>query len=142
MKILVTGSRNWTDESSIRAALQIFHAEVPTIIHGCASGADLMAERIAIDLGYPVKGYPARWWSEGRAAGPKRNQRMLDCEMPIDQVLAFPLAESVGTWDMIRRAQKMGIPVMICAATASPSVPIPAPTMPLGDGAGAKCAAG
>jgi hypothetical protein len=37
---------------------------------------------------------------------------MLDDFEP-DLVLAFPTKNSVGTWDMIRRARKAGVPVEI-----------------------------
>lgn len=42
------------------------------------------------------------------AAGPIRNQHMLDIGKP-DVVLAFPGGR--GTEDMIRRAEKAGVPV-------------------------------
>ena len=48
---------------------------------------------------------PADWTKHGKAAGPIRNQKMLD-ECP-DLVVAFPGGK--GTADMVRRAMKAGI---------------------------------
>jgi hypothetical protein len=45
---------------------------------------------------------------QGKAAGPIRNQRMIDEGKP-DLVIAFPGGR--GTADMVSRAKKAGIPV-------------------------------
>jgi hypothetical protein len=52
--------------------------------------------------------YKAEWDKHGRAAGPIRNQQMLDDGKP-DLVLAF--AGGRGTDDMCRRAREAGIEV-------------------------------
>jgi len=51
--------------------------------------------------------YPADWDKHGKAAGPIRNQEMLD-QHP-DFVLAFPGGN--GTADMVARARRAGVPV-------------------------------
>jgi hypothetical protein len=56
----------------------------------------------------PIDVYVAQWKKHGRAAGPIRNQRMLDEGKP-DLVVAFPGGR--GTADMIRRAERAGVPV-------------------------------
>jgi hypothetical protein len=56
---------------------------------------------------------PASWRLHGKAAGPIRNQLMLDLHPDIELVVAFPLEGSVGTWHMCRIAEKQGFPVMI-----------------------------
>jgi hypothetical protein len=53
--------------------------------------------------------YPADWYTHGKAAGPIRNQKMLDDAFP-DVVLAFPGGR--GTADMVRRAEKVGVTVI------------------------------
>jgi hypothetical protein len=58
----------------------------------------------------PIDVYVAQWKKHGRAAGPIRNQRMLDKGKP-DLVVAFPGGR--GTADMIRRAERAGVPVRI-----------------------------
>jgi DNA-binding MurR/RpiR family transcriptional regulator len=57
--------------------------------------------------------YPADWEAYGKAAGPIRNQRMLDEGKP-DLVIAFSdLPTTSGTYDMIKRAKAAGIPVYL-----------------------------
>lgn len=108
MRILVCGSRYWTDKEFIRKVL----AELPegsTIIHGDCRGADRLAGEVAKELGLQVIAYPAQW-KLGAKAGPIRNKQMLVEEEP-DFVLAFhdDLTHARGTRDMLRRADKAGI---------------------------------
>jgi hypothetical protein len=114
MRILVTGSRRWTDYNIIRdaiwaAALGI-RWEDCTLIHGNARGADIMAAEIAEILNMNIETHPARWDIYGRAAGPIRNQEMVDSGAGI--CLAFLMPGSVGTSDCVKRAKKAGIMVM------------------------------
>lgn len=108
-RILVTGSREWTDRFIISAALFDFPPGTK-LCHGGAKGADAIAAVVATEYGFEVTEYPARWSEHGKRAGPIRNQNMLDDFKPT-LVLAFPLPQSVGTYDMIRRAKKAGIEV-------------------------------
>lgn len=116
MKVLITGSRDWpyADKNIIRQAIIASGATI--IIEGNARGADAQARAIAEERGLEVRTYPAFWKADGKAAGSMRNQRMLDQEAkkgdgPVDLVLAFPLETSVGTWDMVERAEAAGIEV-------------------------------
>ena len=117
MKILVTGSRFWTDEKAIADAI-IKHgtlSEEITIIEGEAKGADTIAKHFANKMGCKVKGYPADWNTYGRSAGPIRNQKMLDDNPDIHLVLAFTddIDASIGTSDMVARSIKKGIKVIL-----------------------------
>ena len=84
------------------------------VVEGGAPGADLLSKKAAISLNIEYREYKADWKKYGRAAGPKRNQQMLDCERP-DLVVAFHpnINESKGTKDMVNRARKANIPVEI-----------------------------
>lgn len=108
MRVLVCGGRDYWDKATIRKEL----AEVkPTsVIHGAARGADTLAGEVAEAMGVPVEEYPARWNDYGKAAGPIRNQAMLERGKP-DLVLAFPGGN--GTADMVQRARKAGVPVRV-----------------------------
>jgi YspA, cpYpsA-related SLOG family len=118
MKVLVTGSREWTNEEIIRSELS--RLPVGTIIvHGaCPWGADTIADRIAVSLGFEVRRYPARWTARMQGhAGTARNQRMIDQEHfeeePIDLCLAF-LKNRIqwgGTMDCATLAREAGIEV-------------------------------
>jgi hypothetical protein len=119
-RILVCGSRSWQGhaaEDAMRRILPPWLVHVnPTLIHGDAHGADRIAAQIARECAVDrVLSYPADWGKHGKAAGPIRNQRMLEEGKP-DLVLAFidkPLAKSRGTADMVRRARKAGVPVYV-----------------------------
>ena len=78
------------------------------MITGGASGADALAAAWTEERGVTYREYPADWAAHGRAAGPLRNQLMLERER-IDLVLAFPGGR--GTADMTTRAVRAGIPV-------------------------------
>ena len=79
------------------------------IIHGAAKGADSLASEWAALNEVKEEVFPADWKTHGRAAGPIRNQQMLDEGKP-DLVIAFPGGR--GTADMVKRARKAGIEVM------------------------------
>lgn len=109
-KVLITGDRNWTNKSLIRSILATLPKDT-VIIQGGASGADTLAKIAATELGLQVATYHAQWITYGKAAGPIRNQHMID-ENP-ERVLAFHsnINDSKGTKDTIKRAGKAGIPV-------------------------------
>lgn len=114
MTILVCGDREWVAATVILEAL-IEYGEGDVLIHGDCRGADRLAGEAGRGLGMAIKTYPALWHLEGRAAGPLRNQRMLDENPSIDLVLAFHdhIGHSRGTADMVRRARRRSIPVRI-----------------------------
>ncbi len=81
-----------------------------TIIAGGASGVDEIAVFWAITNWCEHKEYRAKWTEEGKAAGPRRNQRMLDEGKP-SLVIAFPGGK--GTANMIRLAEQAGVETLI-----------------------------
>lgn len=106
MRLLVCGGRNYADRDAVYCALLELHPSA--VITGGASGADRIAEEWARPV-VPVETYKADWTKYGKAAGPIRNQQMIDEGKP-DAVLAFPGGR--GTADMVRRAVSAGIPVI------------------------------
>ena len=92
MRLLICGSRHWTDAALILRELSALQG-VEVVIEGEAPGADTLAVAAARALGIPVLPFPAYWEREGRAAGPLRNQRLLD-EANTD--LASALPENLG----------------------------------------------
>lgn len=94
-RVLVTGSRTWTDESKIKDALLEVRALLGsppcsqiTIVHGkCPRGADRIAVQVAEALGMDQEPHPADWLKYGKSAGFKRNREMV--EAGADYCLAF-----------------------------------------------------
>lgn len=134
MKILVCGCRDFHCEWQIIDTVlegyysiwvRQWHArnqdEMFYIISGMAPGADSAAVVWATKLErvdgarVVLEPFPAKWEVYGRAAGPKRNQEMLDKGKP-DLVLAFvhkPLSETKGTKDMVTRSRKAGVRTVV-----------------------------
>lgn len=112
MRVLMCGDRNWEDSFIVACMLDGLQKYHPTIIHGKAPGADTISGDLATFMLLEVKEFPADWKMKGRAAGPIRNQQMLDEGKP-DFVIAFhdKLDMSKGTRDMVWKAVLVGIPV-------------------------------
>ncbi len=131
MRVLVCGSKRWTDGEAIRRELE----QLPTdtvLIHGdngydargrglwgepdelAVRGADKLAGAIGTSLGFIVERYTPDWQRHGPKAGPIRNSRMLREGKP-ELVIAFAsdLERSTGTRDMVHKAQKAGIPTRL-----------------------------
>ena len=111
MKVLVCGGRDFSDIRLLYQTLDALHATegpIEYVIHGCARGADSLAHDWALTRRVAVAMYPAQWNRDGKAAGPIRNQKMLDEGKP-DLVIAFPGGR--GTADMARRAEAAGVKV-------------------------------
>lgn len=107
MRVLVCGSRSWTDTDTIALTLALLPRDTE-VIHGAGRGADLLAAQEATILGFTVTAFPANW-KLGRRAGPMRNEQMLDTRP--DRVIAFWDGVSRGTAHTIDGARRRGIPV-------------------------------
>jgi hypothetical protein len=111
--VLICGNRTWNDWKPIRELVRSL-PDGAIVVEGEARGADTIARICAEQRGLEVRKYPAQWKVYGKAAGPLRNQQMLNAEHP-DIVVAFTynLATSKGTRDMVERARKTGIPTEV-----------------------------
>jgi hypothetical protein len=79
MIFIVSGSREFPDLGFVKDYIQD-HVELgDTLIHGGARGVDKMAATIAANKGAHVVTVPAQWDKYGKAAGPIRNQEMIEC---------------------------------------------------------------
>lgn len=115
IRLLVCGGRLYEDVETLRDALDAVHARenVRVVLHGGAIGADELAGMWAAGRGIKVAVFRAEWTTYGRAAGPRRNQVMIDHGRP-DLVVAFP--GGPGTADMVRRAEAAGVRVELAGA--------------------------
>lgn len=125
-KVLICGGRDFTDWIAFRTAMhriaeRLFQRTPPdekygnylyavTVISGGATGADKLAAEWAIVNWTGLRTYKADWDKYGKAAGPIRNQQMLDEEKP-ELVIAFPGGK--GTAHMRRIAKEAGVPVVM-----------------------------
>jgi hypothetical protein len=108
---LICGGRDFADRSMFDSAmgdLMRLKGCPARIVHGAARGADKMADEWADRKAIPSIRMPADWQKHGKAAGPIRNQEMLDRMKP-SLVVAFPGGR--GTADMVTRARKAEIDV-------------------------------
>ena len=122
-RVIVTGSRKWRNRAPIIAALLEVVNDYPhpiTIVHGGqkgwdykngeAFGCDYLAGEIAREVGLEVEVHLPEWDTYGKAAGPIRNQKMVDAGA--DLCLAFPMGASPGTRSCMAKAEAAGIPVI------------------------------
>jgi len=112
-RILVCGSRDFTDEKMLWAALDK-QGHNTVIIHGGARGADkIAAEWARFNSLSDVQMFRANWNLYGKRAGYVRNKQMLEEGKPT-LVLAFykdAEAPSKGTQMMVDLATKAGVKV-------------------------------
>lgn len=111
-RVLVTGSRAWTREDIISAALKrVFDTYGPfRLVHGGAQGADQIAGRVMRKRNFgPVEVHPAQWAKhEGKTGGHERNRFMV--ELGADLCIAFILDHSKGASACADLAEENGIP--------------------------------
>jgi hypothetical protein len=121
LRVLVCGGRDFEDVRHLYAVLDQVRRDqaIGCVISGCARGADSLAIAWAEDASHhatvAVARFPADWGLHRRAAGPIRNQQMLDDGKP-DLVVAFPGGR--GTSDMVRRARAAGVRAIEVGAIA------------------------
>jgi hypothetical protein len=118
-KVLVTGSRRYTDRVHVFAVLDAIRAEKGElhIIHGDQTGADEIALEWARARYQLHSGLPANWPKHGKPAGPIRNADMLN-EFQPELVVAFPGGK--GTSSMKNLAIRAGVPVHDAAVHQEP----------------------
>lgn len=122
--LLIAGSRHYVDKKTFERVVgehvgpASLHHEI-VIVEGGAQGADRLAREYAEGRGLKLDEFRAEWSKYGRAAGPKRNDRMTEwvkenARWPSEgMALFFWDGESKGTAQCIRSAKKRGIPVRI-----------------------------
>jgi hypothetical protein len=139
VRIIVCGSRTFTNQTCVDTILHgiwiriltddAFQHETPlaenptlTIVEGqCPQGgADKLAEQWAASMassGIAHDPFPADWDRHGRAAGPIRNQAMVDAGADLwVGFLDKPLKKSTGTRDCHERAVGAQIPAWLIRA--------------------------
>jgi hypothetical protein len=117
MKLLVTGGRNFTDRVLLDSVLDQLHAKhvFTHVIHGAATGADMLADEWCNTSGVQPVACRALWDyyraqdpAKARGAGPIRNHAML--ALAPDLVVVFP--GGTGTLHMASIAERAGFKVV------------------------------
>lgn len=115
-RILVTGSRTWTDVGLIalnltRALDFVGRADDTILVSGaCPSGADKLAEDVWEKYGGIVERHPAQWRPHGiynNGAGMQRNLHMV--KLGADVCVAFIHNNSPGATQCANAAEEAGI---------------------------------
>ena len=114
-RIVVAGCRNYSNytEAKIfieRCIMENSPNDIIILLSGRCKGADALGEQYAKEKGILVEYYPAEWDKYGKAAGPIRNQKMVD---NCDYAICFWDNKSKGTKSLIDYAKKIGKPLFI-----------------------------
>lgn len=117
MRVLVTGSREWSNFDLLEKELgklvdDLREGEGFCLVHGaCPRGADALAASWAAARSSWVieEPHPADWEANGRSAGYRRNAEMVDLDA--DVVLAFVTPGCRGTVHCAALAQAAGLEV-------------------------------
>lgn len=111
LRVVVFGGRNYDDAERVDAVLDGLHEKRPIglVIHGGARGADTLGGLWGARRGVHVCVFPANWTLHEKAAGPIRNQAMVDWGLP---QLGVKFPGQNGTSDMLRRMRAAGIKVV------------------------------
>lgn len=108
-RICVCGGRNYQNKELVYEILdkasKVFKFH---LINGGARGADSLSSLWAYERACLLTEFPANWDKFKNAAGPIRNQEMLN--FGFDCLIAFPGGS--GTKHMVSITKKAGIPVL------------------------------
>jgi predicted Rossmann fold nucleotide-binding protein DprA/Smf involved in DNA uptake len=101
LKIAIVGTRRFDNYNRFKELVlpALAQYKYDTIVSGCAAGIDTLARRLARELGKKMVEFPP-----GNKSPLKRNTKIAQFS---DIVIAMPCANSTGTYDTIRKAQKM-----------------------------------
>ncbi|MEV8610231.1 hypothetical protein AB0383_20280 [Amycolatopsis sp. NPDC051373] len=115
IRILVTISRDWRRWGSVRATMKALWSEFPgaVLVHGDNPLCDRKVATLWKALGGTEEAWPADWATEGRAAGPRRNRRMVESNP--DVVVAFVRNGSAGASGTVAMAVAAGLRVHVLA---------------------------
>ena len=115
LKVVIAGCRGYNDYDEAKEYIDSCLKNIRSknnivIISGCASGADVLGERYALENCFEIEKHPAEWKKYGRSAGPIRNRKMAEAA---DLVICFWDGKSRGTRSMIQNAEKYGKDIKI-----------------------------
>jgi hypothetical protein len=111
MKVIIAGSRTWTNAALVADTLKKFPHPINEVVCGGAQGADALGALWAEWKLVNMKRFPADWETYGRAAGHMRNTEMANYA---DALVAFRCeGKSPGTDDIIMKAKARNLLVWV-----------------------------
>jgi len=110
MKLIIAGSRMFTDYQLLCQTLAPERHHITEVIHGGARGADQLGFRWAVRHHVRSRCFAADWERFGKAAGVRRNHQMAQAG---DMLLAFWDGRSAGTRHMISCMEQLSKPVVV-----------------------------
>lgn len=114
MKVIIAGSREFTDYNLLKTKIDYMRNngqfKIDEIVSGTARGADRLGEQYAADNNISVKQFPADWDTHGKAAGHIRNKQMAEYA---DALIAVWDGKSKGTKNMIETMNKLKKPTYV-----------------------------
>jgi hypothetical protein len=109
MRIIIAGSRQFTDIKLIDEAVQKSGFEVTEVVSGGARGVDSLGEQWARSKGLPTKRFIPDW-RQGNLAALHRNGEMAAYA---EALVAVWDGRSRGTQNMIYQAEARKLPVFV-----------------------------
>lgn len=121
MRVIIAGSRGLSPDA-VRRALDAcpWTTEIATVLSGTARGVDEAGEAWASEHGLPIERFPPDWKTQGKRAGPIRNEQMARVA---DGLIAVWDGQSPGTRHMIDVARARGLRVFVFDASMSRARP-------------------
>lgn len=110
-RALFSGSRHWDDPYRVQAVIDELPPEAVIVVGDCPTGVDRTVRDHAADLGRATEVHAADWSAHGKAAGPLRNQQMVDAGA--DEAHFFITAAARGTRHCLDAARRAGIPTHV-----------------------------
>ena len=112
-RVIIAGGRDFKDYDTLLNTVDSLLENIDkkiVIVSGGARGADSLGEQYAVDHGYKIKEFPARWDQYGKSAGFRRNVQMAE---NADCLIAFWDGQSHGTEHMIKTGKEHNLDVHV-----------------------------
>lgn len=110
MKLIVSGSRSFTDYQQVCRVLGEHRQHITQVITGGARGADRLGYRWTWKHQVKHQLFRADWERFGKSAGVRRNHQMAQAG---DVLVAFWDGRSPGTAHMVQCMTQLGKPVVV-----------------------------
>ena len=110
MRVIIAGSRNFTEYNHVQDAVDMCRWYIKEIVSGGARGIDTLAKDFAFNNIMDFKEFQADWNNLGTSAGFVRNCQMADYS---DGLIAIWDGESKGTKHMINIMLKQKKPTFV-----------------------------